>query len=255
MLFLIGLGIGYKEISVRGLEALKSSDSAMMESYTVPVPSDYVKYLEGEFQKPILMIKRSDMEENMRSTLANAKNGTLAVLVPGDPLIATTHHKFIDKAHEMGIETAIFHASSVLSSAISESGLDAYKFGPTATVPFWSNNYKPTSFINLISKNLDNKEHTLLLLDLDHRDSHPMKLSEAFQLIDSAEKATSIKITGKSKKWLAMGNIGREGQLIMYSDIDTLKKNADKFDGKVSCIIVPSEVSFAEEESVSSHSV
>jgi diphthine synthase len=254
MLLLIGLGIGPKEISVRALDALKSCDAILVESYTTPIPTEYLDFIRNEAQKEPVRIGRSSMEEDMSKTLLPAKSLKLAILVPGDPLIATTHHKVLDRARELGIGVSVFHSSSVLSAAIGESGLDAYKFGPTATVPFWSKNYHPVSFIDTIQRNLSNKQHTLVLLDLKAATGTPMSLRDAISLLSSADSERGCGIMSKSRKLLVLGNLGREGQLSLYASVEQISSRAGEFDGKVLCIVVPAEPSFAEEESISCHS-
>ena len=253
MLLLIGLGIGPKEISVRALEALRSCDAILIESYTTPIPKEYIDFIGSETGKAPLPIGRSAMEEDMAETVSPARSSKLAILVPGDPLIATTHHKVLDRARGMGISVSVFHSSSVLSSAIGESGLDAYKFGPTATVPFWSKSYHPVSFIDTIQRNLANKQHTLVLLDLDAATGNPMSLGDAISLLSAADRERGHGIMGSGRKVLVLGNIGREGQHSVYAEVSEMGSHADEFSGKVLCIVVPAEPSFAEEESISSH--
>ncbi len=95
MLLLIGLGLESKDISVKGLEALRRASKVIMERYTTPIGDEYVEYLEKELGKKLVMAERSDLEENLRRTVEEAKGSDLAILIPGDPLIATTHRIII----------------------------------------------------------------------------------------------------------------------------------------------------------------
>ena len=62
----------------------------------------------------------------------------MAILVGGDPLMATTHKIFIHRGERQKVETEIVHANSIITTAIGESGLDFYGFGAPCTIPKWS---------------------------------------------------------------------------------------------------------------------
>ena len=64
MLLLIGLGLESKDISVRGVEALRRASKILLEKYTTPMEEEYVEYLEKESGKKIVLVKRSELEEN-----------------------------------------------------------------------------------------------------------------------------------------------------------------------------------------------
>ena len=252
MLLLIGLGLDTKDISVNALEALKKADTVLLEQYTAFIPDAYITYLKAESGKDIRIIGRSDAEENARPTLEAARVTDLAVLVPGDPLIATTHHStLLNTARKMGIPFRIYHAPSVLSAAIGESGLDVYKFGMIVTIAFWSKNYRPTSFLDYINKNLKNSEHSLVLLDLGaDNGKRPMSLEEAAELLRAAESEKGYGIVDDGLRLLVMGDIGRESQEIAYISLGEVSRVSSRFGGKILTLIIPSVLTFAEEESL-----
>lgn len=246
MLALIGMGLDAKDISVKALEFIKTSDAVLVDRFTSVISQESINFIELESGKKIRQVTRSDLEEKVRYTIAPAKDSDMAILVVGDPLVATTHHIILDEAHRHGISTIVFHASSIFSAGIGESGLDIYKFGPTTTVPFWSERYKPTSFIDVISKNLSNKEHTLLLLDIEPSKVAQMKIGQAVEIISSADKN---KILAQNKV-IVLADVGRSSQMIFYTEFSKLMQLSAVLEGKILSLIIPAELNFAEEDAI-----
>ncbi|HUB92705.1 MAG TPA: diphthine synthase [Candidatus Saccharimonadales bacterium] len=257
MLYLIGLGLSQKDISLKGLQALKTADKIYIERYTLPISQEYVSFLESETQKKIVELKRRDLEDQRKATIADAANSTVAILVPGDPLVATTHHIILEAARELGIEMATYHAPSIFSVAIGESGLDIYKFGPTTTIPFWSAKYKPTSFIDVIKRNLENNQHTLVLLDVDPVEGKTMSSGDAIALLEKADERKGKGTITDKRKILIICEAGTAEQEILYTNMaDTkIEKAQRRLEGKRTCLIIPAELSFAEEELVSAFKI
>ena len=80
-------------------------------------------------------------------------------------LSATTHISLINSCKEKKVKYKILHAGSVFD-AVAESGLQLYKFGKTASLPKYQENFKPTSFIETIKDNQKINAHSLLLIDI-----------------------------------------------------------------------------------------
>ncbi len=251
MLILIGLGLETKDISLRGLQAATEADKVLFEQYTSFISKEYLDYLKEATGQEMVSITREDMEEKAEATIKDAKDGNLAILVPGDPLVATTHYStLIDAAHKMKIKTKVYHAASIYSAAVGESGLDVYKFGPPVTIAFWSKNYKPVSFLDSIKRNLENNHHTLLLLDIDQKNKRPMKLSEATELLKNAELERLFDIINEGLRIVILGNVGKDDQELAYVRIGDANKVEKRFEGKVLSLVVPAQLSFAEKESL-----
>ncbi len=248
MLALIGIGLDTKDISIRALDFIKTADIVLYDRYTSIINTDALSFIKEYTQKDITEVKRSALEENVNETIKSAKEKNIVILVIGDPLVATTHHIILQEARKLGIQTKIFHSSSVFSAAIGESGLDIYKFGPTTTIPFWSENYKPISFIHFISKNIENGQHTLVLLDINQKNGDPMKLSEAMSIIDSA--ITPQYKVNYDTKLIVMADVGRQTQDIIYTTVSKLKDLSGRFDGKTLCMVFPGNLNFAEQEDI-----
>ncbi len=248
MLFLIGLGLDLGDISMNGISAIRASDELLLDSFTSSVSREYRDYLEAASGKQIKVLSRSDMEENAKSTISAAKEKNIAILVPGDPLTATTHHLILDLSKQMGIDYKIIHSSSIFTAAIGESGLDIYRFGPTATIPFWKRHYEPTSFLEVIKKNMENGFHTLVLLDFNQAEGKSMSAAEACDIIEKAQEKAG-KVIENDTPVLLLSDIGRSSSNIVYTTFQKLK-SAGNTSAAMNCLIVPSNPNFAEEEAM-----
>ena len=76
---------------------------------------------------------------------------------------ATTHTDLIIRAVELGIQYRVIHNASIMN-AIGCCGLQLYQFGETVSIPFWTESWKPDSFVDKIESNLRGGLHTLCLL-------------------------------------------------------------------------------------------
>ncbi len=254
MLLIIGLGLDIKEISIKALEALKAADLIYAEQYTTFLPVGYLDYLSEVTGRPIVQLTRSQLEEEAQSTVAPAKSGTMAILVPGDPLIATTHYAtIIYAARKLGISVKIYHSSSIYSAAIGSSGLDVYRFGTTVTIPYWHEKYHPVSFLDSIQKNLAGNNHSLVLLDLNQAERRPMHLEEAISILKDAEKSRAGGLVNDLLRILVLGDIARPSQAIAYISIANVQRTYGMFKGKTISIIVPSNPTVAEREALAQY--
>ena len=234
MLTLIGLGLhDEKDISLKGLEALKESDEAYIETYT-NIWHGSLEKLEKIAGKEITEIPREKVESDFLVGLAKEKN--VCLLVPGDPLSATTHYDLVERARKSGTPVKIIHSSSIFT-AIAETGLHLYKFGRTATIPFPREGYRPLSFIDAVMDNLEKGLHTLLLVD-----TLPQMTPEvAFSMLREASEERGV---GIDKVLLCM-DLGGD------SDIRYIPISEPPSDFTLPfCIIVPGKLHFTEESAI-----
>ncbi len=244
-LTLVGLGISdEKGISLSGLETLKSSEKIFAESYTNLLPEGTLARLEKLVGKPIELLQRAAVEDE-KILLASAEKQPTALVVPGDPMIATTHVSLLLAAKKRGIQTEIIHASSILSAAIGESGLQAYKFGKIVTLAYWRENYKPMAAYDVIAENLSRGLHTLLLLDIDEK-LGAMKPSEAAKLLLEMEKIGKKEILLPETKLVLLQGVGRQKTARSYARLSQLLHQLSN--GAPAVLVVPGALHFLEEE-------
>ena len=86
-------------------------------------------------------------------------------MVVGDPFCATTHSDLYLRAIKLGIKVEVIHNASIVN-AVGCTGLMVYRFGEIISVPFFTDSWKPYSFIEKVKVNFKNNLHTLLLLDI-----------------------------------------------------------------------------------------
>ncbi|MFH0817032.1 MAG: diphthine synthase [Candidatus Micrarchaeota archaeon] len=245
MLILVGLGIFSElDISVRGLEELKNCRVAFAERYTHFGSEKTIENLEKLAGKKITILTREDVEGEEKF-LSEAKGKRVCLLVGGDPMISTTHISLVLAAKKMGIETKIIHSSSIFTAAVGESGLQIYKFGKTVTLPFWRENYKPTSTYEVIQENASRGLHTLVFLDIAEK---MMEAKEALELLAKMEKTKKGKIARAGDSVVVLSKIGGESQKIFFGKISELLKRS--LGAPPFILIFPGKLHFLEEEAL-----
>jgi diphthine synthase len=238
MLYLVGLGMwDEKDISLKGVDVCKKADFVYAETYTANWGGD-LNRLENIIGHDITLLKRESLEEGVKNVIKNAKDKDIVILVPGDPLVATTHISIIMDAIEMGIPYSIIHSSSIYS-AISECGLNVYNFGRTATVVSYSEKYKPVSFYEIIKENRDRGLHTLMLLDIK------MTVQEGLSTLMEIEKDKMLGAISPDDKIVVASMLGSRKQDIRYGKVGEFEKESFP---SPAVIIIPGKPHFIEEE-------
>jgi len=165
MFYIIGIGLGdLKDITVRGLEIVQNASRVYLESYTSILPESKL-HMEQFYKKPLIEADRELVEQKADEILDKANEVDVVLLVVGDPFGATTHADILLRAKDLNINTTVIHNASILN-AVGCCGLQLYHFGETISIPFWTDIWKPSSFINKINQNKSNGLHTLCLLDI-----------------------------------------------------------------------------------------
>lgn len=235
-LYLIGLGLGdEKDITLRGLEAIKACDKVYLEYYTSKLQCD-LKSLEKLYEKKIIVSDRDLVEKKAEDTiLKDAKEGNAAFLVIGDPFGATTHADLFLRAKELKIEVKVINNVSILN-AVGITGLELYKFGRTVSIP-WDEN--ANSFFDYYKKNKELGLHTLFLLDLAPLDDKFLQIKDAISRM--------LKI-GLPKDQLCIGcsALGSEKAEIKAGTAEELSRL--DFKETPQCIIIPGNLHFMEED-------
>lgn len=167
VLYIIGLGLGdEKDITVRGLELVKACDHIFLEAYTSILGGVSKDRLEAFYGKNVTIAERGLVENEAEDLIIEpAKDRNVAFLVVGDPVCATTHTDLVLRAKEVGVKVELVHNASIMGAA-GACGLQLYNFGHTVSIPFFDDNWRPTSFYPKIKYNRLGGMHTLCLLDI-----------------------------------------------------------------------------------------
>lgn len=245
-LTLIGIGLfDEKDLSLRAIEEAKNSDKVYIELYTSKWYGN-LKNLEKLLGKKVIELKRKDLEENSSKIIEEAKNRKIGILVGGDSFVATTHIALKLEAMKQGIKTRVIHGSSIIS-AIGETGLHIYKFGPIVTIPFLekTKGKLPESIFRIIRENQKRGLHTLCLLDVVAEENKYLKVNEGLQILLNG------KVVNLNDKIVVFVKAGSEKPLITYDTIDSLVKKNIKDTPAV--IIILGKLHFTEKEYLSSY--
>jgi diphthine synthase len=227
-LFLIGTGVSF-DLTLAGLDALKSCDEAYIETYTNPLDEARIRALERSIGKKITLLPRERLESPFLAE--RARTAKVCILASGDPLTATTHVTLLMEARQKGVKIAVIHNSSIYSAAPARAGLQIYRFGRTASLVNPRPNYKPTSSLDVIRENQARNAHSLVLLDTEPQ---PMEAKAALEMLSEFDKA------------VVLSRVGLPDEKITYGKISELK-NKDL--GKPPfTIIVPAKLHPVEEE-------
>ena len=238
MLYLIGLGLNEKGLSIEGREALAKCKKAYLENYTVDFPYSLVQ-LEEVAGRKIEALARNDVESE--KLVKEAKKEDLALLVYGCPLFATTHLTILLDCKKAKVKTKVIYSASVFD-AIAETGLQLYKFGKITSMPQWTRNFTPDSFMDIVKENQSIKAHSLILVDIG------LGVVDALHELTVSAKNKKIKL----EKILICSRLGTNDAQIYYDDVDGIKAlvEGEEEIELPFCIIIPGELHFMEKEAL-----
>jgi diphthine synthase len=263
MLYIIGLGLGdEKDITLRGLEAVKSCDVLFLEAYTSILPGISKTKLEEFYGKKIVEADRELVETKAEDLiLEQAKTGIVGFLVVGDPFGATTHSDIVVRARQMSIRVEVIHNASIMN-AVGVCGLQLYNFGQTVSMVFFTETWRPDSFYDKIEKNRKNGFHTLCLLDIKVKEPtmrammkgiqeyHPprfMTVNTALEQLLEVEENRKQNVYNRDTLCVGMARVGTSTQKIVSGTMQELL-DVD-FGEPLHCLIIcAEEVHFMEKE-------
>ena len=264
-LWLIGIGPGdLGHMTERARSVARGCKKRYLEGYTAVLPTEQEALLESVVG-PWERMMRSSVE-SPEALLDESRNDSVALLVVGDPMQATTHIDLEARCMEEGIGFEVIPGMSATSLAVSLSGLQSYKFGRQVTLPYPYGDYLATSPLEMILRNLEGGLHTLVLLDLDPTGMGldlptPMSPSQAISILGEMEEKwlkerDGLDSTGIKKNALAvnewegvlLSDVGTKGQRVFSGSLKEISKVQG---GRVHSLIIPSEMSDNEREAFS----
>lgn len=249
MLTFIGLGLyDEKDITLKGLEAVRKADIVYAEFYTSQLAGTTIEKLEGIYGRKVTVLTREDVEQKPE-WLHDAKEKNVVLLSGGDAMVATTHIDLRLRAKDMGIDTSIIHAPSISSAVCGLSGLQNYRFGKSTTVPYpyvrGGKTIVSEAPYDTIKMNKKNDLHTLVFLDISTQGFMDMAKAVSLLLEMEARRGEGVLVNA-----LAVG-IARAGSEFPVVHADYLEKLKDyDFGAQLHVLVIPASLHFIEAEAL-----
>jgi diphthine synthase len=197
-------------------------------------------------KKPIVLSRKDLEEKNGEALLKAARQGKTVLLVPGDPLIATTHIALRLEAEKHGIRTRVVHAASIISAAIGLSGLHNYKFGKSVTISF-PENFSETPY-EVIAQNRKLGLHTLCLLDIKMEENRCLSIREGLELLLKIETKRREKAMTMNMFAVGIARAGSHDPIVKAGSVSELL--GYDFGMPPQCLIFPGNLHFMEAEAL-----
>lgn len=241
VLWFVGLGLwDVEDVSVRGRRVIEAADRVFLEGYTSRLGGSTVAEMEAAWGRPIRVLSRDDVEGRADEVLAAAAGGAAAVLVPGDPMVSTTHVDLRLRAHALGIETRVVHGASIATAAPGLAGLQNYRFGSATSLPFPHGRWRPTSPVEAIRENLRRGLHTLVYLDI--QPGRCMLIPEALDLVEEGADRAGFEVS----LYVGIARAGSPAPVVAAGAAESLRRV--DFGGPLHVLVVPGELHVVERE-------
>lgn len=250
-LFFIGMGLsGLNSCSLETLDILKRIDEVFIETYTNFIPEDIPPVL-NQIKSKFNILSRRDLEENDQMFLDRIKGKSVAILIPGDPFVATTHNSLRLAAIQRGFNCRIIHNSSIVTAAASVSGLSTYRFGRTVTCPFPQNASEFPYEIVKLNKQIG--AHTLVLLDIELSTKEFLSVNEAISILLELEEKRKENVFLITSLVVGLAQIGTEEEVISAGSAeDVMALNWREIGPPQTLIVCSESLHFTEEENLKS---
>jgi diphthine synthase len=238
----VGLGLNDERgLTVEGLDEARKADAVFAELYTNLMPGLDTRNLELLLGKKIVVLSRFQLEdEGARQIVEAARDKRVVFLVPGDPMIATTHISIRLGLAKKGIPSRIIHGPSITSAVCGATGLQSYKFGKSVTLPHESG--VPGSLLDAVHDNKKRGLHTLILLDVRPERSGQLTIGEAAAKLVAADAALEQSVG------IGVARIGSEDQFVLSGKLGRLQR---EIFGKVPhSLVIPGRLHFMEAEAL-----
>ena len=249
-LVFVGLGLhDENDLSLRGLKTIKKADAIFAELYTSLMPSFSISKLEKLSKKKISIVSRHDLEEEAGQKILEAsKKGKTVLLVPGDPLIATTHVDLRIRAEKQGIRTRIIHGASIISAVIGLSGLQNYKYGRSVTIPFTNEISTVETPYRVVMENKRLGLHTLCFLDIKAEEKRYMTIRQGLETLLAMEKTKRKRVVTPDTLAVGVARAGSNNPTVKADYVAELI-NYD-FGPPPHSLVFPSKLHFVEAEAL-----
>jgi len=246
----VGLGLfNEKDVSLRGVEEIRKADAIFAEFYTSMMSELSVQKLEEIAGKEIKIVSRRTLEEeDGKPILQEAKKRKVAFLVPGDPLIATTHVDLRIRAEKQGIRTRVIHGASIVSAVVGLSGLQNYKYGRSVTIPFPQKEFVSETPYKVILENRVMELHTLCYLDIKAEEQRYMTVKEGLRSLLDMEKQKRGHVITLSTLVLGVARAGSDNPVVKAGYVVDVMNH--DFGDPPHTLVFPAKLHFMEAEAL-----
>ncbi len=245
MLFFVGLGLyDERDISVKGLDVVRKADLVYAEFYTSRLMGASIERLEEFYGREVVPLSRQDVEVDP-AWLSKAQHSDVAFLVGGDPMISTTHLDLRLRALDMGIETRVIHASTILPAVSGLTGLQNYRFGRSTSIPFpytaRGKRVVPETPYHVAMENRRLNLHTLLYLDL--QEERCMTVNDGVEILLEVDRDRGDGLLG-STLGVGIARAGSEDAAVRADRLEALVHHP--FGGPLHILVIPARLHFME---------
>ena len=244
-LYLIGLGLSDpKDITLKGLEIIQRSDRVYLENYSSLLQCT-TEDLEKLYGKKIIPAPRDLAESGVNLIVEEARKNEVSFLVVGDPFSATTHIEWIKEARLQKVPFQVVPNASILT-AVGITGLQLYKFGRTASLPFPEDIPDIETPYQILRENLLLGLHTLFLLDLKPEQRKFLNIPQALELLEKIEKKKQEGLIQSNLQVVGCARLGSPDFVVKSGTLEKIKRTV--FGPPPYCLIIPGKLHFLEEE-------
>ena len=252
MLHFVGLGLyDERDISLKGLEAVRAADCIYAEFYTSRLMGTTLEKMEALYGRKIHPLSRQEVEVDP-SWLEEGRNKDIVFLSGGDAMVSTTHLDLRLRAMRLGIRTRLIHSASIVTAVSGLSGLQNYRFGRSTTIPFpylaRGKRIVPETPYRVLQENLARNLHTMLFLDIQMEpEERYMTAGQGAALLLEMEEAAEEMLPPRV---LGIG-VARAGSDDAVIKADLLSRLRDiDLGGPLHILIVPARLHFMEAEAL-----
>lgn len=247
-MYLVGLGLSPDLITLRGLEKVRKARKVYLDVYTSSFPGsvDEVKRIVG--RDDIALANRSILEERSSEIIGELEHGDVALLVIGNPLLATTHISLLIEARSKGHSFEVVPAPGIIPNALLFAGLMIYKIGKPVTLTYPREGIISEYPYDVIKDNDSRNLHTILLLEMDMEKGVMMTIPEAVKLLFRLESIRREGVISGDRKAVAVSALGSHKQRICPRRLKELLNYEGE--GPHTLILVSPKLHFMEEEAL-----
>jgi len=247
----VGLGLhDERGLTLRGLEVARGADVVFVELYTSYMPGLSLERLQALLGKPLRLVDRRVLEEQEGDPLIQEalRGRKVVLLVPGDPMVATTHVSLRLRAEKMGLRTFVVHGPSIISAVVGLTGLQSYRFGRTVTITYPEGGLISETPYRVVAENRGRDLHTLCLLDARAEETRFMSIKEALEIMLELEERLKEGIIGLGTLAVGVARAGSEEPVVKAGSVEDLL--AYDFGPPPHTLVFPARLHFMEAEAL-----